>query len=132
LMAREAGVEALSAVIALAGIWLAFYLYRERTGITAMLKQTFAGPYKLLLNKYYIDEFYSGAIVEPGKELTVQLSRYVDSGFIDGAVNGAAWLIGALGQVLRPLQTGFIRNYAWYICVGAVLVIALLWARGWG
>jgi NADH-quinone oxidoreductase subunit L len=132
LMAREAGVEAISAVIALAGIWLAFYLYRERTGITAMLKRAFAGPYKLLLNKYYIDEFYSGAIVEPGKELTVQLSRYVDTGFIDGAVNGAAWFIGALGQVLRPLQTGFIRNYAWYISVGVVLVIAMLWARGWG
>ncbi len=37
--------------------------------------------------------------------------------------SSTAWpgCIGAVGQALRPLQTGFVRNYALYLLLGAVL-----------
>ena len=132
MMAREAMVASLSAALALIGLWLAFYLYHERFGITEKLRLTFAVPYRLLSNKYYIDEINDAVIVRPGKALSAQLSQSVDLGIIDGAVNFVALIIGAAGHVLRPLQTGFIRNYAWYLSVGAVLLIILLWLRAGG
>ncbi len=131
-LAREAMVASLSALLALAGLGLAFYLYRARSGLTEKLRQSFAAPYRLLFNKYYIDELNNAAIVSPGKALCSRLSQSVDLGIIDGAVNFIALAIGALGYALRPLQTGFIRNYAWYFSVGAVLLIILLWLRAGG
>jgi len=44
---------------------------------------------------------------------------------IDGSVNGIARLVGRIGSVLRHLQTGYIRNYAFYIVVGCILIIVL-------
>lgn len=131
--ASELGLEivgtSVSVVVALAGLGLAFYLYRAHFGLTEQLKKTFAVPYRVLLNKYYVDELYETAIIAPGRALSRQFSQVVDLGIIDGAVNLVAFVIGALGQIARPVQTGFIRNYAWYMGAGAVLVVILLWLR---
>jgi NADH-quinone oxidoreductase subunit L len=131
--AHELGLEAIgtsvSVVVAFAGLGLAFYLYRSHFGLTEQLKKTFAAPYRVLLNKYYVDELYEAAVIAPGRALSRQFSQVVDLGLIDGTVNLVAFVIGALGQLARPMQTGFIRNYAWYMGVGAILVIILLWLK---
>ncbi len=126
-VAQEVLITSISVIVALAGLGVAFYFYRARYGVTEKLKKALAGPYRVLLNKYYVDEIYDEAIVKPGSELCRQLSRVVDLGVIDGTVNLVALVIGAAGQILRPLQTGFIRNYAWYMGAGAVLLVILLW-----
>ena len=124
---KEVLTTSISVVVALVGLGLAFYLYQVRYGVTERLKRAFAGPYRVLLNKYYVDEFYDSTFVQPGRALCEQLSRIVDLGIIDGLVNLIAFVIGAVGQVLRPIQTGFIRNYAWYVSAGAILLVILLW-----
>ncbi len=51
---------------------------------------------------------------------------------IDGAVNGvgvARALAAARGSA--SLQTGYVRNYALGIAVGAVVLVGLLSSRGW-
>ncbi len=124
---KEVLTTSISVVVALVGLGLAFYLYQVRYGVTEKLKKAFAAPYRVLLNKYYVDEFYNATFVQPGRVMCEQLSRAVDLGIIDGIVNAVAFVIGALGQILRPIQTGFVRNYAWYIGGGAVLLVILLW-----
>jgi NADH-quinone oxidoreductase subunit L len=124
---KEVLTTSISVVVALLGLGLAFYLYQVRYGVTEKLKKAFAAPYRVLLNKYYVDEFYDSTFVQPGRVLCEQLSRVVDLGIIDGVVNLIAFVIGAVGQVLRPIQTGFIRSYAWYISAGAILLVILLW-----
>jgi len=116
-----------SVVVVLIGVVLAHYLYRMRWGITERLKRVFAVPYRILLNKYYVDELYDSALVAPGRTFAEAVDQVVDRGIVDGLVNLVAFILGAAGQLLRPLQTGFVRNYAWYIGSGAVALVIILW-----
>ncbi len=129
--AKELGTEAIlmgvSVIASFLGIFLAYYFYRARYGITETLKRALSAPYQLLYNKYYVDEFYQGAFVRGGQNFADFIDAEVDRGVIDGLVNSLAFIIGALGQLLRSIQTGFIRNYAWYMSLGALLIIIILW-----
>src|SRR6185369_6612031 len=82
------------------------------------------GVYTLLLNKYYVDEVYDAAIVQPIKLLsTGGLWKGVDAGVIDGAVNGVGQTVRAASSVLRRLQTGSIRTYAASLFLGVALIL---------
>lgn len=134
--AAEAGVHhsawlpylmmVISTAIALAGIFLAYQMYRKKTELPGKLAGRFRVIYKLLLNKYYVDEMYDALFVNPTKKISVQLWKRVDSGMIDGSVNGIARLVGGIGNVLRLLQTGYIRNYAFYIVIGCIFIIVFM------
>ncbi len=79
---------------------------------------------KLLEDKYRVDEFYDATVVEPIEELSRDgLWKFVDVRIIDGFVNGVARLFANLAGVLRYTQTGFARNYAAVILLGAIVVI---------
>ncbi len=85
----------------------------------------FAGLYRLLLNKYYVDEVYDAAVVKPIVEGSEHgLWRTVDAGLIDGSVNGIGRLVRGAGGILRLAQTGSIRAYAASLFIGVVLVLA--------
>jgi NADH-quinone oxidoreductase subunit L len=97
----ELGLMAASVAIALAGIFLAWALYRLRPEIPATLAASLGGVYRLLLNKYYVDEIYGALFVRGlalgGGEALHMLDRYgVDGGDGEvrpaGGVNGIAWL----------------------------------------
>ena len=88
-----------------------------------------SGAYRLLLNKYYVDEIYDGVIVQPIKRIsTGVLWRGLDEGLIDGAVNGTGALVSAGSSAFRRLQTGSMRAYAGSLFLGAVLILGwYLW-----
>ncbi len=46
-----------------------------------------------------------------------------DAGFIDGLVNGIAWITGQFGRLFRVIQTGFVRGYALMMLVGGVAIL---------
>lgn len=114
------------------GIALAWYFYIKRPGAAAKAAERAPAIYNTLYNKYWVDEVYNTVFVRPGKALAEFLWRVVDVGIIDFAVNGAAYVIGGLSQASRRLQTGFLRNYALAIFIGAVLLVGYLVLRGWG
>jgi NADH-quinone oxidoreductase subunit L len=79
---------------------------------------------KLLEDKYRIDELYDATVVGPVENLSRDgLWKIVDVKIIDGLVNGVARLFGAVAGALRYTQTGFARNYAAVILLGAIIVI---------
>jgi NADH-quinone oxidoreductase subunit L len=114
---------------AFAGIGLAALLWLRRRDLAEAAATRFRGPYRLLLNKYYVDEIYDTSIVQPAKVVSEQvLWKGVDQGIIDGAVNGAAVSVRAASGLLRQLQTGSIRAYAASVFAGVLLVLAyVLW-----
>jgi NADH-quinone oxidoreductase subunit L len=112
-----------STVIAIAGIYLAYQMYIKKPELPKKLAERFSLIYKLLLNKYYVDEIYDALFVNSMKIMAVQLWKRVDALMIDGSVNGIARLVGWFGNTLRYLQTGYIRNYAFYIVVGCICII---------
>ena len=114
--------------------WLsARALYKDgRSEVPARLKARFQGIWTVVYNKYYVDEIYDAALVQPIRTVSEQgLWQGVDQGVIDGAVNGAAVTVRGASGLLRRLQTGSIRAYAASLFVGVLLLLAyVLWPRG--
>ncbi len=115
-----------SLVIALVAVWLAYRLYVEKPALAQKTRERFSGLYTLLLNKYYVDEVYERLVAEPCRRGAYWLWERLDVEQIDGLVNGAAEWIRWDSQKLRRLQTGFVRNYALSLFLGAVVVMTFL------
>jgi NADH-quinone oxidoreductase subunit L len=114
------------------------------------------GPaHGLFYNKYFVDEIYGALFVNGlAKGGGDQLGRF-DRGVIDGAVNGAGWLTRVSSNIsiwwdtwivdgavrltgflvkfisypVRMLQTGLVQNYAFFIVLGALGMLAYFLAR---
>jgi NADH-quinone oxidoreductase subunit L len=121
----ELTLMAVSSLIALAGIGLAAFLWLKNRHIPEQMAQSFSGVHRLLLNKYYVDEFYDAAIVQPIKTVSTQgLWQGMDVRVVDGAVNGAGYVVSAFSAGLRLLQTGSVKSYAAGTLLGAVAILA--------
>ena len=139
-----------SVAIAAAGIALAYLMYLGRPGMADRLADRFHGLYALLLNKYWVDEWYNAVFVDFGKKLcrglwsvdsrgvdgvvngtsalTVLMSRVsaaFDFHFVDGLVNAIADLIQGGSQAFRRTQTGVIQNYLLAMAMGVFVIVCL-------
>jgi NADH-quinone oxidoreductase subunit L len=125
----ELGLMSVSSLMALAGIGIAAFFFLKNPRASDAVAEQFSGLRTLLMNKYYVDEAYDAAIVQPIRVTSEQvLWKGLDAGGIDGAVNGTAETVGGLSQILRRLQTGSVRAYAASLLFGAVLVFGYyLW-----
>jgi NADH-quinone oxidoreductase subunit L len=130
---EEASLEltlmVISSVIAILGIAVATAIWLRSRQFADSMARTFAPIYRLLLNKYYVDELYDATIVQPIKVVSQEgLWRRFDVRVIDGAVNGAGAVVAGSATVLRRLQTGSVRTYAGSLFVGVILVLGYyLW-----
>jgi NADH-quinone oxidoreductase subunit L len=114
-------------IVALIGFLTAWWFYIRRPDVPKKLAQSVHGLYTLLLNKYYVDEFYLAVIVRPLLWISTNvLWHVVDENLIDGAVNGAGHTAREIGQQARQLQSGNTRSYAAWVIVGAVCVTVLV------
>jgi NADH-quinone oxidoreductase subunit L len=118
-----------SSLVAIAGIGLAFLFFLKNRGAAGGMARRFAGVHRLLANKYYVDEVYDAAVVQPIRLASQEgLWKRVDARGIDGVVNGIATAVGGSSELLRRLQTGSVRAYAASLFLGVVLVLGLyLW-----
>jgi NADH-quinone oxidoreductase subunit L len=122
---------AISTAAGVLGIVLAWVMYVAKPGMADSFANSLGGLYKLVYNKYFVDEVYEAAVVTP----TVAGSRVVlwkgmDAGLIDGIVNGVGALARRIGGGLRLMQSGNIRSYAAWVLAGSVLVIVALGIAG--
>jgi NADH-quinone oxidoreductase subunit L len=85
------------------------------------------GLWKVLYHKYYVDELYDRAIVQPLVAFSrAVLWKTVDEGIIDEAgVNGAARLSRTLGWVGSRLQSGQMGMYVTLFLVGVLYVLGV-------
>ena len=125
----ELMLMAISSGIAFAGIGLAAYFWLRNRGAADGVARRMSGLYNLLCHKYYVDEVYDAAIVQPIRLLSTSgLWKGVDAGMIDGAVDGAGLGVQACSGVLRRVQTGSVRTYAGSLFLGVVLILGwYLW-----
>jgi NADH-quinone oxidoreductase subunit L len=110
----------------LASLRYAYIIYTKRIDIANYFANKYKLIYKILLNKYYIDEFYEATVVKPiqqGSETI--LWKFTDSKIIDGAVNGTALIIDKASGIIRKIQTGVAQFYALIMILG--IAAALLW-----
>ncbi|HEX8131857.1 MAG TPA: NADH-quinone oxidoreductase subunit L, partial [Actinomycetes bacterium] len=119
LSATATGVAAVGAIIA----WL---LYGSRRVDWLALRARFAPAWRPLAERLYVDQVYEFFTVTLGRALAAFLAVTIDQRTIDGAVNGAAELVGTAARSGRRLQSGLVRNYALGVLGGAVLIVAFL------
>jgi len=122
---HETSLVIISVIAGLAGILLAYFLYVLRPGLSDSVSRFFGPAYRLVYNKYFVDELYDSLIVHPTRDgSTSVLWRGVDAGFIDGIVNGVGSVAKSIGGGLRQIQSGYIRRYAAWVLLGSIVIVA--------
>jgi NADH-quinone oxidoreductase subunit L len=119
----------ISLALAIGGILLALYMYLIDTTLPERLAAQFQRLYRMLIGKFYVDELYDRLIVEPVKRASDWLWTQVDVGIVDDTINWAGAFVRNDGAWLSRVQSGFVRNYALSIFLGAVVVIGYLIIR---
>jgi NADH-quinone oxidoreductase subunit L len=109
----------LSLAVAGLGILGAWLMYRRGFAY----KENKNPAYQLVLHKYYVDELCEAAIINPLLWLGRTATSLFEGGLLDGGSRSVAWVTRGVSSGLRRLQTGYIRNYALAILLGAVLLI---------
>ena len=113
---------AVDTVVAVIGLAVALPLWTARPS-RPELEPTF------LQRSYYLDDIYDAVLGRPSQAVARFCATVVDNRVIDGAVNGVARLARGAGGGLRRAQTGFVRQYALGIVIGAVALLAFMAAR---
>ncbi|MBO9309793.1 MAG: NADH-quinone oxidoreductase subunit L [Chloroflexi bacterium] len=138
------------------GVYAGYMLYARRPyalGQADPIERVIgAEAYRVLANKYYIDELYERAFVKPMQRIADGYSRVVDRGIIDGILHLIAAAAGRIGDVmrefnrvvidgvgdgipeaigdaarsLRPVQTGRVQQYLLFSLSAALVVGANL------
>jgi NADH-quinone oxidoreductase subunit L len=112
-------------LMGLAGIAGAYYVYV----LNPQLPDQFAGRWKVLyegsLNKWYVDEVYDRAFVNPTFAVATDMWKRIDVAVIDGAVNGIARGIAWGGWLLRLVQSGQTQHYALAMALGMVILVTV-------
>ena len=115
----------LSVVAGLAGAAAAFITYRQPKRNWESFEHGFEPLWGTWQDAYRVDDLYGRVVVAPGRKAAEIAAFSIDLPVIDGAVNGVGRLVRGLGDWVRPLQTGFVRNYGALFLAGTVVV--LIW-----
>lgn len=118
-------VAGISTVVALAGIFTAWLIYIKKVVNTEALAKKWNGLYKLLYNKFYIDNLYQWAF----DSLMMAGGRvfdWIDHKVIDGLFDGFARLLGLTGKKARVSQTGYLQSYALVIFTAVVIIVIVM------
>src|SRR5205085_5363976 len=119
----------IGALIATAGISLAYRIWLVAPGTSTRLRERFALAYTFLANKWYFDEAIDFVVVRPvlwaGGFVSTVLERAVISGVVTG---GATGVVRAGSAAVRRSQTGFLRYYAagMIVCLSGVALYFLI------
>src|SRR5579884_2313601 len=131
---KEASVDWLMYVASFAGLFgilLAWFLYVARPALPASIAAGFVGLYRLVYNKYFVDELYGATVVNPVVQGSrAVLWRGVDSSVIDGIVNGIGARSRGVGAIFRLMQAGNVRTYAAWVVFGCVLLLIAIGIGG--
>ncbi len=113
--------------IACVGIACAWYMYRKNLEAPRNLGSRFPRLYRVLFNKYYVDEIYDVTIVKPIHRTSEGFLWLIfDNRIVDGLVNGAGKITELTSSALKRAQTGYTQNYALIMALGAIFLLYYL------
>lgn len=112
------------------GAGMAFFAYNRPPAAWGRFQAAFGKVWGWWEDGYRVDDIYGTMLVAPGRRLAEQTAFRVDLGVVDGAVNRVARLVKAAGNMIRPAQSGLIRQYGLWFGLGLVALLAWLLVRG--
>lgn len=120
--ATKIALAVISVAAGLIGISIAVLSWMKRRIPTDRLEPEF------LENAMYVDSSYARVVGGPGTT-SFQKTADFDRRIVDGGVNGLARAVVKLGQLIQPTQSGYMRNYAVGVALGALAILVVL---AWG
>ena len=112
LMSLSTGLILITIFIA----WFMFRNYREKES---------KGFGKILENKWYVDELFDKAIVNPIHRFAGFLGKEIENSVIDRIVNGIGKSVNYGSRQLRLLQSGQVGNYVLLMVIAMVLIFVI-------
>lgn len=114
--------------VAAGGVYVAYKMYGndQQAESDAKVASLFDPFYQVWKEKYNLDELYEGTVVHPTIKFSDGILAVFDIKIIDGFVNSVAGIVRLVGSLLRYIQTGIASNYALYMILGVILILALL------
>lgn len=107
-----------SVLVAVVSILLSLKKYKDFVS-----ESPATGFYKLLQDKYRVDELYDIIFVRPVRALGSFFYTIFDLKIIDGFLNGTGSFFETISADWRKLQTGVVQDYAIISIAGIVLII---------
>ncbi|MEN9697448.1 MAG: hypothetical protein RLZ56_869 [Bacteroidota bacterium] len=117
----EWALMGISVAIAVTALLIAVYRYKRQADGEP---QTALG--KFFYNKWYVDELYNKAIVQPLNQFAGFLKNVVEKNIIDGAVNGTGKLVQYGARQIRLLQSGQVGYYI-LLMVLSIVLLFIIW-----
>ncbi|MDH5547804.1 MAG: NADH-quinone oxidoreductase subunit L [Gammaproteobacteria bacterium] len=113
-------------VLAMLGLFTAWFIYMKRPDIAATAKQKFAFVHRIFDNAYGFDSFNEKVFAGGSRGIGRLLWQVGDARLIDGMmVNGTAKSVGWISSVVRNIQSGYLYHYAFAMFFG--LAALLTW-----
>jgi NADH-quinone oxidoreductase subunit L len=110
---------ALGALLALAGIAIAYRVWVARPGTAATVQRRMRPLYELFVNKWYFDEAIDLLVVRPMSAAGRFAANTFERLFVDETlVGGTTGLVRAGSAAVRAAQSGFVRYYAALLVLG--------------
>jgi len=148
--ALEWGLMAFTVFVGVGGLFLGYKMYWNKPVEQEWLERLSPTFYRKVFLKYEVDEAYDRWVVEPFLSMCSNIARFdtnvvdgmvnlvgwlmgrfgqfdawIDSTFVDGAVNGIGGAVNAGAQGLKRLQSGRIQNYAFGLVAGLMTILVL-------
>ena len=121
LLKIELGIGA--TLVGLIGMTAAWFVYSRNKGEAKDRIEL-----KVLLKGWYYDSSIAAFMGGPGRK-GFDAIAWFDKHVIDGAVNGVGSVVKVTSDKGRTVQTGYVRNYALGLLVGALVVAALILSK---
>src|SRR5262249_22534629 len=144
----------ISVLVAATGVYLAYLMYYRRSLRPETFSEALGGaPYRVVFNKYYVDELYGFVFVGGGLMLcrfaawfdanvidrivnlsaavvrvVARITGLIDNYVVDGAVNAVADTTQFVGRRVRNVQTGAISAYLYVVVLGVLGGVLLYWS----
>ena len=116
--------------VALSGIALAAYMYKNENERAAAVSNRLGSFYKSAYQKFYIDELYLFITNKIIFNLIARPSAWMDKHIVDGAVNGIAAVTGGIANMIKGIQSGKVQNYVlWFF--GSAVALAVVFIYLW-
>jgi NADH-quinone oxidoreductase subunit L len=117
------GVVIVMWAIATVGVLAAWWTYGVDLARRDALRRRLGPLNTLIRQKFFVDELYATIFASPARLFASFCAGVVDRRVIDGAVNGVGTLVTRAAGSWRHVQTGFVRNYAVGVMLGASAIV---------
>ena len=116
-------IKLMPAIVGVIAIYIAYVMYMLSKQLDKRLSKVVPELYKLLLNKWYIDEIYHCLFVKPILYISQILWKCVDVKFVDAIPNTLAKMSSRIAGYISKLHTGLVYHYMFVMVTGLVMLL---------